>query len=1171
MLFTLSIFVSSIWFLAFVATQMLHKDMETLSSEQQLSTATFVAAGINQEIEQRRDALVSVAKTITPQLLKNPEQLQIHLQSQGILPIFFNGGGFITALDGISIATTFPNNQAHINYADRDYIKDVIKDEQPIIGSPVISKMSGHPSFTMAVPIQDAHRHVIGVLAGATDLSTHNFLEHLTDAHYGKEGGYLLIAPQARRIVTANDKWRTLQPLPAEKVNPSIDLILKEQEGSLTYNDARGVEVLSSFKQIPLTGWIVVVSIPTDEVFAPIHIMRNRMLIITAILTLLAAGLTWWMLKRQLAPILHALSTLTTHAKLVDAYARLTPLPITQFDEIGELIAGFNRLLLALQQREDALSESEARFHNMADHAPALIWMSDTQNAGIWYNKRWLTYTGRSMEQLLGIGWLEDVHPNDRARCESLCQAAFQQRHKVDLEYRLRRANGNYGWIADIGVPRFDTNGNFLGYIGYCWDITERKHAEEKLKLAASVFTHAREGIMITDSDGTIIDVNQAFSRITGYHHNEVLGRNPRLLSSGRQTKDYYAALWRGLIEQGHWYSEVWNRRKNGEVYAAMQTISAVKDAHGHTLQYVALFSDITSLKEHQNQLEHIAHYDALTNLPNRVLLADRLRQGISQSQRHQHLLAVVFLDLDGFKAVNDNHGHEAGDQLLITVSNRMKQVLRDGDTLARLGGDEFVAVLLELESVDSSLEILTRLREAAARPVQFGDVTLQVSASLGVTFYPQGENIDADQLMRQADQAMYQAKLAGKNRYFIFDAAQDVSIRDHHESLERITQALNAKEFVLHYQPKVNMRTGTVIGAEALIRWQHPQKELLAPKEFLPIVEDHPLSVMIGEWVIDSALNQVSTWQAAGFIIPISVNVGVRQLQELDFPDRLQNLLNQYPDINPNQLELEVLETSTLEDVAQISQTILQCQALGVTFSLDDFGTGYSSLTYLKRLPVNLLKIDQSFVHNMLDDPDDLAILEGILGLATAFHRQVIAEGVETIAHGTLLLQLGCDLAQGFGIAHPMLASEIPDWVANWHANPAWQKPAPAHQDELPLLFASAEHHAWVSVLEAYLHDKASAPPPLNETQCHFAHWLEGRGLVRYGTHPTFSAIAVLHKQTHALAVELYDLKLNGNALEAQSRILELHCLRDSLIQKLNTLAQDSQWGATSPHPQSI
>ncbi len=639
----------------------------------------------------------------------------------------------------------------------------------------------------------------------------------------------------------------------------------------------------------------------------------------------------------------------------------------------------------------------------------------------------------------------------------------------------------------------------------------ERKLAQEKLQLAAGVFTHALEGIMITQPDGTIIDVNEAFTRITGYSRSEAIGQSPRILHSGRQdeafyqamwvalteqghwsgevwnkrksgevyaelltistvrdgqgnTQQYvalsrseaigqsprilhsgrqdeafYQAMWVALTEQGHWSGEVWNKRKSGEVYAELLTISTVRDGQGNTQQYVALFSDITERKEYESQLEHIAHFDALTHLPNRVLLADRLHQAMTQEQRRDQQLAVVYLDLDGFKDINDRYGHETGDQVLITLSRRMKETLRDGDTLARLGGDEFVAVLIDLEDASNSLPLLNRLLTAAALPVQVGDLSLQVSASLGVTFYPQIRDIDADQLLRQADQAMYQAKVAGKNRYHVFDAAQDSTLRVHHESLERIRLALENHEFVLHYQPKVNMHSGQVIGAEALIRWQHPEKGLLAPAAFLPVIEDHALAVDVGEWVIGTALSQIEAWHSAGLEMPVSVNIGARQLQQASFVARLQAILAEHPNVSPTKLELEVLETSALADMVQVSQVIEECRHMGVKFALDDFGTGYSSLTYLKRLRVALLKIDQSFVRDMLEDPDDLAILQGVIGLAAAFKREVIAEGVETVAHGTALLRLGCTLAQGYGIARPMPASELPAWAATWQPDPAW------------------------------------------------------------------------------------------------------------------------------------
>jgi diguanylate cyclase (GGDEF)-like protein len=423
------------------------------------------------------------------------------------------------------------------------------------------------------------------------------------------------------------------------------------------------------------------------------------------------------------------------------------------------------------------------------------------------------------------------------------------------------------------------------------------------------------------------------------------------------------------------------------------------------------------------------------------VLLADRLQQAMAQSQRRGQQLAVAFLDLDGFKTINDQHGHDAGDQVLIKLAQRMKQALREGDSLARLGGDEFVAVLIDLEDLAASRPLLSRLLEACSQPVRVGDLSLQVSASLGVTFYPQPQDIDADQLLRQADQAMYQAKLSGKNRFHFFDAEQDSSIRGHHESVERIRLALDNQEFVLHYQPKVNMGSGQIIGAEALIRWQHPEKGLLAPAVFLPVIEDHPLAVSIGEWVIDTALTQMQAWQAAGLDFGVSVNIGARQLQQSDFVDRLKFILAKHPQVNPASLELEVLETSALEDIAQVSQVIEDCAQIGVTCALDDFGTGYSSLTYLKRLRVAMLKIDQSFVRDMLEDPDDLAILQGIIGLAASFKRHVIAEGVETVAHGSLLMQLGCELGQGYGIARPMPAAQMPQWATEWQPDVVWSE----------------------------------------------------------------------------------------------------------------------------------
>lgn len=687
-------------------------------------------------------------------------------------------------------------------------------------------------------------------------------------------------------------------------------------------------------------------------------------------------------------------------------------------------------------------------------------------------------------------------------------------------------------------------------------NVIARKRGEESLRLAASVFTHAREGIVITDREARIVDVNRAFTYISGYSREEVVNKNPRILSSGRQDKDFYVAMWEALKGKGHWYGEIWNRNKDGTVYAAMLTISAVRNGRGETLNYLGLFADITALKQQQAQLEHLAHYDALTGLANRLLLADRLRQAMNQSVRRNQRLAVAYLDLDGFKSVNDIHGHAVGDQLLITLASRMKQALRDGDTLSRIGGDEFVAVLGDLTDAEASVPILTRLLSATAQSVTIGSAELHVSASLGVTFYPQVEDVDADQLVRQADQAMYQAKQSGKNRYHVFDAEHDRDVRGRLEGLEQIRRALANNEFVLYFQPKVDMRSGRILGAEALIRWQHPERGLLSPAAFLPVVQDHPFAIELGEWVINCALSQIEAWHLDGLTVQVSVNVGALQLQHPHFVSRLGEFLEQHPSVNRGELELEILETSALESFQGVSRVMAACKAMGIGFALDDFGTGYSSLAYLKQLPATLLKIDQGFVRDMLDDPDDLAILEGVMGLATAFRRNVIAEGVETIAHGEMLLRMGCTLGQGYAIARPMPAQDFAHWASSWVAPESWRTTKSLSRDYLPALYAVVEHRGWMSAMSDLLSGANQVTKVRTSDQtCRFGEWLEngGRALLfgRESDHP----VDRLHQEVHRLGTDLISLKRDGQFDEVKARLPELQRLNEQLLELLNNL----------------
>jgi diguanylate cyclase (GGDEF)-like protein/PAS domain S-box-containing protein len=1127
--------------------------MDRLLSEQQVANVTMVADGIDREMQDRLQTLARVAVLITPDMVDEPLSLQAFLEQRPDLHALFNGGIYAARLDGTAIAD-FPlsSGRLGVDYSDRDYIARPLKEGKATIGRPVVGKKAQAPIFGMAVPIHDNDGRVIGALAGITNLEIQSFLDQISKNRYGKTGGYLLVAPQHRLIVTATDKQRIMESSPPIGAIPEIDRFHAGFEGSAVYVNPLGVEMLTSTKAVPVAGWYVAANLPTTEAFAPIRDMQRRVLVTTVLFTIVAGVLIWWTLRRQLHPIF---STMETLANMSTSDELLRPLPIIRKDEIGQLIGGFNRLIESVRQSQEALRLRDHYQRALLDNFPFLVWLKNADSRFLAVNQPYAAACGlASPSHVVGKSDF-DLWPSDLAETYRAEDRAVLESGRPIADEEAIEVDGQRTWFESYRSP-VSVDGVIIGIVGFSRDITERKQVEEKLHFAASVFTHAREGIMITTPDGKIIDVNETFTRITGFSREEALGRNPRLLNSGRHEKTFYRTMWRSLIEMGDWNGEIWNRRKNGENFAAMLTISTVRNSEGQIKHYVALFSDITMAKAHERQLEHIAHFDMLTTLPNRVLLADRLHQAMAHAERREQRLAVAYLDLDGFKAINDQYGHETGDQLLIALSSRMKQTLREGDTLARLGGDEFVAVLLDLPDVASSEPMLQRLLAAAAQPEEIGMLKLQVSASLGVTFYPQADDVDADQLLRQADQAMYQAKLAGKNRYHVFDDEQDRSVRGHHESLEGIRRALSAGEFVLHYQPKVNMRTGVVVGAEALIRWQHPLRGLLPPAVFLPVIEDHPLAVDIGNWVIDSALSQMQRWRAEGLDIPVSVNVGARQLQQTDFVERLRQSLAAYPSTQPGDLEMEVLETSALEDLVRVSQIIEDCREIGVMFSLDDFGTGYSSLTYLKRLSVTQLKIDQSFVRDMLDDPDDLAILGGVLSLATAFRRQVIAEGVETVEHGELLLQLGCELAQGYGIARPMPAADMAQWAKAWKPDITWSKLPAVNRDDLPLLFANVEHRAWIVAFEAFLRGQRETLPLIHH-QCSFGRWLENEGQTRHGRHPVFDAIIPLHEQLHALATELQELHAEDRNAEALRRLDELHGLRNALHGQLKALVQ--------------
>lgn len=685
------------------------------------------------------------------------------------------------------------------------------------------------------------------------------------------------------------------------------------------------------------------------------------------------------------------------------------------------------------------------------------------------------------------------------------------------------------------------------------------------VRLNQSVFQHSLEGILITDPDAHIIEANPRFCEMSGYSRAELVGQTPIIFRSDRHPPEFYREIREVLQHQGEWRGDIWNQAKDGTLYAQHTSISAVRDNKGYLTHYVGLFSDVTETKTQAEKLEQMAYFDALTGLPNRRLLADRLQQAIAQANRSNQLLAVCYLDLDGFKPINDTWGHAAGDRLLIKAAERLTTAVRAGDTVSRLGGDEFVLLLGDLGSLEECELALERIRSTLCEPYQLQEGTATISASIGSTIYPLDKS-DADTLIRHADQAMYSAKQDGRNRFQLFDTSGHHPSQARHAAQDAIRQAFARNEFLLFYQPKVNMRSGRVIGAEALIRWQHPERGLLSPAEFLPVVEFVGMQIDLGNWVLRAAIGQSAQWAESGHPVAVSINVAAEQLRGSDFPDTLRQILADHPGAQAELVELELLETAALHDLTEVSTVINRCRDLGIHFAIDDFGTGYSSLTYLKQLHAGTLKIDQSFVRDMLEDPEDLAIVDGVIGLASVFRRKVVAEGVETPAHGRLLMALGCDLAQGYGIARPIPAEKLSAWIRGWQPPDEWRGVSAIPREDLPLITMPIHHHRWVKEFQAVVNEQEpttsmsgkSPFPPLDPSQSEFGRWLQDNGRRRYGHLLAFRELEASHLATHDRAQEIARLWQTDPAA-ARARLPELEACRDALfavVEELRTMA---------------
>lgn len=687
----------------------------------------------------------------------------------------------------------------------------------------------------------------------------------------------------------------------------------------------------------------------------------------------------------------------------------------------------------ARQQAEQELRDSEERYRAVTHSASdAIITADETGNIVSW-NRGAAAIFGYAPAEILG------------QPLTLLMPERYRHRHQAGM-HRIQSGGEPdiIGKTVELAGLRKDmsefplelllakcevASGWFM--TGTIRDISMRKQHEAQLHLAAKVFEQSGEGITITDTRHNIVMINHAFTEITGYSEADALGKNPRMLSSGRQDQGFYQAMWETINTQGHWQGEMWNCRKDGSIFPEWLSISQVRDAGGALTHYIGIFSDISRHKAAQEQIQRLAHFDSLTGLPNRSLLKDRVSHALSSAQRSREPLALMFFDLDHFKNVNDSLGHRIGDELLIALAQRMTLVVREQDTVSRLGGDEFILVLPGTDA-DGAAHVAEKLLESALQPYHIEQYELTITPSIGIAMYP-GDGDDFDTLSKRADAAMYRAKQSGRNNYRFFTAEMQARSAHTLQLENALRRALERGQLLLHYQPQVRLEDGRIIGAEALLRWQHPEFGMVSPAEFIPIAEDSGQILKIGEWVLRQAARQCKGWIDSGLApMTIAVNLSAVQFHHPRLPELVMQILDEVQ-LPPQYLELELTEGVAMDNPLAAIAVMDKLHERGIRMSIDDFGTGYSSLSYLKRFKIYKLKIDQSFVHDITEDPEDKAIVGAIISMAGSLGMQTIAEGVETEGQLAFLREQGCDEVQGYYFSRPLPAEQFEALLRAW------------------------------------------------------------------------------------------------------------------------------------------
>lgn len=705
---------------------------------------------------------------------------------------------------------------------------------------------------------------------------------------------------------------------------------------------------------------------------------------------------------------------------------------IKDTDEI--VFVGFVQDIAAEKQAEEKINEQNKIFYAIINSVDDYIFCKDMNSRYISCNKSFETILGLREDEIIGKNDFELFEYEKAKAISKLDKEVMDKKELMISESSIKTHDGRLIYYENYKTPLIDENGNLAGIVTVARDKTHYLEAKKQQMLAQSVFENTIEGIVITDKNNKIIATNPSFTRISGYTQEEAIGTSPAILKSNMHDADFYEKMWQDIVNDGIWTGEIWNKDKSGRLYPEMLTITNVKDKNGEVLHYIAVFSDISSIKLAERKLEHMAHYDHLTNLPNKILIEDRLKHFILRSKRHNSEIGIFFIDLDFFKEVNDAYGHSVGDEILKQVAIRLKKALREDDTIGRIGGDEFVVIVEEYEDEEDLRKIANKILEVFNEPFKTKFHIFSFSSSIGIATYPKdGEDIEI--LLKNADAAMYEAKAQGRNTYCFYKTEITNSLFERILLVNDLRRAMKTDEISLHYQPQINMQTNEITGMEALVRWKHPNLGWLSPDKFIKVAEDTRLIVPLGKILLEIACKQIRTWIDNGFFKDgwkMAVNISAVQFFYDDFFQTIKNILEKY-NINPDKIEVEITETYIMQNPKKSIALLQKLRDYGISMSLDDFGMGYSSLSYLKKFPIDRIKIDRSFVKDTPGDLDDVAITKAIIALGKNMGLDIIAEGVEEPFHKQFLIEHGCLMAQGFLFSKALASSDFERLINTW------------------------------------------------------------------------------------------------------------------------------------------